>query len=122
MKNKNILIVAIAAIVAIAGVSIFAINKKNNDGEMMDDNMMGNNTNSQMSVQADTNSADYKMMAGVTGEDYDRLFLANMITHHEGAVEMAKLALTNASHNEVKDLATAIVSAQTTEINSMTSW
>jgi uncharacterized protein (DUF305 family) len=50
------------------------------------------------------------------------MFLANMIAHHQGAVDMANLALTNASHQEVKDLAKAIVSTQTTEITDMTAW
>lgn len=123
MKKKtnknNIIIVAIVAIVAIAGISAFAINR---DGEMMDDNMMGKSSSSQSASLVDTNSADYKNYMSYTGEDYDRYFIANMIAHHQGAVEMANLALTNASHSEIKTLATAIVSAQTSEINNMTAW
>lgn len=118
-KNKsNIIIVAIVAVVAIAGVSIYAISRNN---DMMDGDMMSN-SNSQSSVQPDTSSADYKQYAALKGEDYDRMFIANMIAHHQGAVDMANVALTNASHQEVKDLAKAIVSAQTTEISDMTAW
>lgn len=122
MKNKNTLIVAVVAIVAIAGVSIYATSN-NNDG-MMDDNMMSNSSSQQTSSGSlvDENSADYKMYSGLKGEEYDRMFLANMIAHHQGAVDMANLALKNAKHQEIKDLATAIVTAQTTEINNMTSW
>ena len=115
MKKNNIIIVSIIAVVAIAGVSVYAMNKNNEP-------MMGNASNSQTTVQADTSSADYKQYAALKGEDYDRMFLANMIAHHQGAVDMANLALTNASHQEVKDLAKAIVSAQTTEITDMTAW
>lgn len=120
MKNhrNSIIIVAIVAVVAIAGVSIYAISRNDN---MMDGDMMGN-SNSQSAVQADTSSADYKQYAALKGEDYDKMFLANMIAHHQGAVDMANLALTNASHQEVKDLAKAIVSAQTSEITDMTAW
>lgn len=125
MKKKNnknsIIIVAIVAIVAIAGITAFAINR-NNDGEMMDDNMMGKSSNSQSTDLVDTNSAEYKNYMTYTGEDYDRYFIANMIAHHQGAVDMANLALKNAQHQEIKDLATAIVTAQTAEINNMTSW
>ena len=117
-NKKSIIIVAIVAVVAIAGISIYAISRNNN---MMDGDMMGS-TNTQPSVQADTSSADYKQYAALKGEDYDRMFLANMIAHHQGAVDMANLALTNASHQEIKDLAKAIVSAQTTEITDMTAW
>jgi len=123
MKNKsNIVIITIIAIVAIAGIAAFAINR--NDGEMMDNNtsMISDDKSSQSTVLANKDSSGYKMFASVTGEDYDRLFLANMIAHHQGAVDMANLALTNAKHQEVKDLATAIVSAQTKEIGDMTAW
>ena len=122
MKSKNTLIVAVVAIVAIAGVSIYAISN-NNDG-MMNDNMMSNSSSQQTSSGSlvDESSADYKMYSELKGEDYDRMFLANMIAHHQGAVDMANLALKNAKHQEIKDLATAIVTAQTSEINNMTSW
>lgn len=123
MKNKNILIVAIVAIVAIAGVSIYAIS--NNDDEMMgNNNMMGNNSSQQSSSNGlvDMNSADYKMYSELNGEDYDRLFIANMIEHHRGAVDMAKLAQTNAKHQELKDMAENIISAQSKEIADMESW
>lgn len=118
--NKNsIIIVAIVVIIAIAGITAVAISR---DGEKMDDNMMSESSNSQSASLVDTNSADYKTYMTYTGEDYDRYFIANMIAHHQGAVDMANLALKNAKHQEVKDLATAIVTAQTTEINNMTSW
>ncbi|QQS19114.1 DUF305 domain-containing protein [Candidatus Saccharibacteria bacterium] len=122
MKNKNnIIIVAIVAIVAIAGVSIYALNK---DNDMMDgNNMMGGNSSQQAStVTVDKDSADYKMYSELKGEDYDRMFLANMIAHHQGAVDMAKLALTNAKHQEIKDMANNIITAQTKEIGEMQSW
>lgn len=117
MKNKSsIIIVIVVAIVAIASISVYAISR-NNSG-LMD----GDNKESQSTVSANKDSSDYKMFADVTGEDYDRMFLANMITHHQGAVDMANLALSNAKHQEVKDLATAIVNAQTKEIGDMSSW
>lgn len=123
MKNKsNVIIVAIAAIVAIIGISVFAINR--NNGNMMDRNtsMTSDDRASKNVVSANKESSDYRMFANVTGENYDRLFLANMIAHHQGAVDMANLAQNNAKHQEVKDLATAILSAQTKEITNMTSW
>ena len=124
MKNNknNIIILAIVAIVAIAGVSIFAITN-NNDG-MMNSNMMGDKNSSQQDANSlvDKNSADYKMYSELTGEDYDRMFIANMIEHHKGAVDMAKLAQTNAKHQELKDMANAIITAQTKEITDMEAW
>jgi len=61
-------------------------------------------------------------LEGKTGDAFDQAFLAEMIVHHQGAVEMAELALTNAKHQEIKDLANAIISAQNTEIAQMMEW
>jgi uncharacterized protein (DUF305 family) len=61
-------------------------------------------------------------LEGKTGSDFDKAFLTEMIVHHKGAVEMAKLALTNAEHQEVKNLAKEIIVAQNKEIGDMKSW
>lgn len=122
-KNKNnILILAIVAIVAIAGMVLFAVTS-NNDGKM-NGGMMSNNNSSQDSSNGlvDKNSADYKMYSELTGDDYDRMFIANMIEHHKGAVDMAKLAQANAKHQELKDMADAIIAAQSKEITDMETW
>lgn len=83
------------------------------DGKMMNDDHM-----SMSDMMMDMNAA----LRGKTGDEFDQAFLSEMIVHHEGAVEMAKLALTSAKHQEIKDLANAIISAQNTEIASMKGW
>lgn len=78
------------------------------------------NTNSSMSsMSMDDMTADLK---GKTGDDYDKAFIASMIAHHEGAVEMAKLSEKNAKHDEIKKLSTNIISAQEKEISEMKQW
>jgi uncharacterized protein (DUF305 family) len=72
--------------------------------------------------KVDTSSTTYKEYAAMRGEDYDRAFIANMIAHHQGAVDMAELALTNSKHQELKDMANDIISAQEAEISEMTAW
>lgn len=57
-----------------------------------------------------------------TGDEYDKAFIASMIAHHEGAVEMAKLSAQNAKHNEIKELSSGIISAQEKEISQMKQW
>ena len=52
----------------------------------------------------------------------DKHFIEQMIPHHEGAIAMANLALQKAKRPEIKALATAIIAAQTTEIQSMNGW
>ena len=54
--------------------------------------------------------------------DADRDFLAGMIPHHQGAVEMAKIVLEHGSDPEVRKLAEAIIAAQESEIKWMTDW
>jgi uncharacterized protein (DUF305 family) len=52
----------------------------------------------------------------------DKHFIEQMIPHHDGAIVMANLALEKAKHPEIKTLATAIIAAQTAEIQDMNSW
>jgi len=49
----------------------------------------------------------------------DTDFAQMMITHHQGAIVMARLAEDEAKHDELKDLAKAIVDAQEREIDVM---
>ncbi len=51
--------------------------------------------------------------------DVDTDFAQMMVTHHQGAIEMAKLAADKADHDELKELAEAIVDAQEREIDVM---
>ncbi len=71
----------------------------------------------QMSMDAMTETLEKK-----TGDDFDRAFIGLMIEHHEGAVAMAELALKQASHQEIKDLAKNIIEAQKKEIKDMKQW
>ena len=63
-----------------------------------------------------------EMMRGMGGPmsgDPDRDFLAMMIPHHRGAVEMARLALLHCSDPLVRQLAGEIIASQKAEIASM---
>jgi len=61
-------------------------------------------------------------LEGKTGDEFDKSFISEMIDHHQGAIDMAQLAKTYAKHDEIKNLANDIISAQTTEINMMREW
>lgn len=61
-------------------------------------------------------------LQGLTGEAYDKEFLKQMILHHEQAIEMSQYAATNAKHQEIKDLASSVMSKQKTEIDQMKQW
>ena len=49
----------------------------------------------------------------------DRAFIDAMVPHHRGAVEMAEVALENAEHREIRELAEDVVAAQEKEIEEL---
>jgi uncharacterized protein (DUF305 family) len=60
---------------------------------------------------------DHGAMTDIEGAaDVDKAFAQAMIPHHEGAIEMAKLAQERAQHDEIKELAGDIIDAQEREI------
>jgi len=52
----------------------------------------------------------------------DAHFIEQMIPHHEDAITMANLALTEAQHPEIKQLSEAIIESQSKEIDQMKAW
>ncbi|WP_193312740.1 DUF305 domain-containing protein [Georgenia subflava] len=54
--------------------------------------------------------------------DADTMFAQMMIVHHQGAIEMADLAVEKAENEDVRSLAEDISAAQGPEIEQMTSW
>lgn len=61
------------------------------------------------------------MMRGGFG-DIDRHFIEQMIPHHQDAVDMADMAIAEAEHPELKELAENIKRDQTREIEQMRDW
>ncbi len=124
--NKQTVLVGITGLLAgllIAGTgAVLAVNN-NNIGLMR---MMGMHT--KIDSQGMMDDADMSMgemmgtMANKSGDEFDKAFLAQMIIHHKGAIEMANSAKQNAKHEEIKKLADDILSAQSKEIDMMQSW
>jgi uncharacterized protein (DUF305 family) len=56
------------------------------------------------------------------GQNTDQSFIENMIPHHEGAIAMAKLALTRSKRIEIITLSNNIIAAQEKEITDMKTW
>ncbi|HAQ59487.1 MAG TPA: DUF305 domain-containing protein [Microbacterium sp.] len=62
---------------------------------------------------------DMQALEDATGVEASRLFLEQMIVHHEGAIEMAQTEVDNGQNADVIALAEAIIASQTTEITTM---
>jgi uncharacterized protein (DUF305 family) len=62
------------------------------------------------------------MDLGPADADYDLRFVDAMTPHHQGAVEMAKEALSKSKRPEIKKLAQDIIAAQNREINQLKQW
>lgn len=65
---------------------------------------------------------DMTKLNAASGKEYDLLFLDMMTPHHDGAVTMARAALTRAEHPEIKKLAQTIIDQQENEIAKMNKW
>lgn len=61
-------------------------------------------------------------LQGKTDEKFDEAFLEEMIPHHQGAVEMARMVLASTKRPELIKLANEIIEAQQKEINMMRQW
>lgn len=72
--------------------------------------------------QAQINSMMMSGDLGAGDNQFDLRFVNAMIPHHEGALVMAKDALAKSSRPEIKQLAEAILSSQTGEIDQMKKW
>ena len=112
----------IAAGLAIASISGFAYAQMSHDGHgMMDMEAMQGMMTQMMPNDGDTAStkafkeADMKMMKDMmvpyTG-DADIDFRTKMIPHHQGAIDMAKIALQYAKDPTTKAMAEAIITAR----------
>ena len=121
MKNKSIMTIALIAIIVAAGFGGYTLGNQND----------AKNTNTSVTTEQQSTATDHnsmsmmdmnKQLEGLSGDDYDKAFIEMMITHHEGAVDMAELSASRAKHDERKQLSQAIITAQDKEIADMKQW
>ena len=60
-----------------------------------------------------------RQMVMENGKYSDKAFIDAMVPHHQGALEMARVALKNAEHAEIKELSRNIISSQQAEIEEL---
>jgi uncharacterized protein (DUF305 family) len=78
--------------------------------------------NMEMPGMADSMKMDMSKLSNSKDKEFDLAFIEMMTPHHEGAVIMAKEALSKSEKPEVKTLAGQIIKAQEAEIKMMNEW
>jgi uncharacterized protein (DUF305 family) len=63
--------------------------------------------------------ATMSKLKSLNGGEFDKLWLESMISHHQGAIEMAKAEIANGDNVDAKSLAQNIVTMQEGEIGQM---
>lgn len=87
---------------------------------MSDGSMMNNNQDMSMGGMMMDMTLNMK---GKSGKDLEKIFIVEMIPHHQGAVDMAKLLLKDATiRPELVRFANDIITAQEAEIMQMQEW
>lgn len=74
------------------------------------------------SMMAAMEKMSHTMQAVPMTGNADRDFVAMMIPHHAGAIDMARFELANGKDPAMRKLAEAVVSAQENEISEMQAW
>jgi uncharacterized protein (DUF305 family) len=114
-KYVNLLLLALmlVAILALASCANSGSGEEQGSSES-EDGMQG-------MAHGSGSTDDASEMLKENGEYSDERFIDAMVPHHQGAIEMAQVALGNAEHPEILALAEEIVAAQETEIGQLKS-
>ncbi len=123
MKN-NIALVLICGLLAACSGGGANTSNVNHAEHNMNMNAPANTATMDHNSMGHANSSDHAMQSspGAATAPYDLQFLDTMTVHHQGAVDMAKLAETRAEHKELKELAASIIYDQEKEIAKMSEW
>jgi uncharacterized protein (DUF305 family) len=70
-------------------------------------------------MQGMVDAATMTKLEALNGPVFDKLWLQSMISHHQGAIEMAKAEIANGDNVNAKALAKNIVTTQEAEIGQM---
>lgn len=100
-----------------------ATSNMTSNANAMNHNAMNHNAINHAGMNhAGMNHANMESSPNAASQPYDLQFLDTMIAHHQGAVDMAKPALEQASRAELKAFAQSIIRDQEKEINQMKQW
>lgn len=122
--NKQLII---GTIILVVGVIIGGLIFNDKSRGRYDTHVMPDGTTmTNMDHTSDMNTMMMDMVAnmrGKSGTELEKVFITDMIPHHQGAVDMAKLLLQDKTIKpELRTFAENIISAQESEITQMNQW
>jgi uncharacterized protein (DUF305 family) len=80
---------------------------------------MPSSTPAMSSMPSMMSDTDMQKLQQASGAEFDKMFLQMMVSHHQGALDMAKTELANGSNVDAKALAQRIIDTQTAQITQM---
>ena len=104
---------------ALVLVAILALASCANSGGGEEQGSSGSEDDMQGMAHGSESTGNASEMLMENGEYSDERSIDAMVPHHQGAIEMAQVALENAEHPEIRALAEDVVSAQETEIGQL---
>ena len=113
-KHASLLLLPALAVVAILGLLVSCANS--GGGEDQGSSGSEDDMQSMDHGSGDTQQQMARQMVAPDGEYSDVAFVDAMVPHHEGAVEMAQVALENAEHEEIRTVSREIIDGQQAEI------
>ena len=84
--------------------------------------MSGTIDDAHKALMAGMETMDRDMNQGMMAKDIDVAFICGMLPHHQGAIDMAKAELQYGDDPWARQLAQAVIDAQTKEIAQMKDW
>lgn len=117
LRNRRTYMVAIALAVIVTLATSFAVSR---GGSGADDGESGGDHG--MAGMEQPGAADGAAMDQLSGDDFDRAFLENMIMHHAIAVAMTRPVAARTDRPELKLMADAIIEVHLREIAQMRGW
>lgn len=89
------------------------------DAEAAMQEHMGHAGHSMAGMEGMLSQDQMDALEAAKGAEFDKLFLQGMISHHEGAIAMARSVEKDGKSDDTKELAKSIISSQQSEIDEM---
>jgi uncharacterized protein (DUF305 family) len=130
MNTQTIITGVIALLIGATGTQLYhaqmmpMANMSSTHHQMPDGSMMKNMGTAMPSMSMESMMMDMTAnLVGKTGKDLEKVFITDMIPHHQGAVDMARILVADPSVSEqMKQFGNAIITAQEAEIRDMKEW